>query len=98
MTILVTVDLPVTRADLEAVGQEMGAYENPPTGLIAHVATETEGGVHVVDIWESREDYDRFSTERLGPAVGKVAAERGIPMDGPPATIITDAFDLVRGP
>ena len=99
MTVLVTADLPVSRADVEAVGQDMAdVYDNPPEGLITHIATETDGGVHIVDIWESAEHQQRFMAERLGPSVAKVMQERGIPMDGPPPPfVITEAFDLIRG-
>jgi hypothetical protein len=50
MTVVVTADLPVSRADVEAVGKGMGdVYDNPPDGLIVHTATETDDGVHIVD-------------------------------------------------
>jgi hypothetical protein len=99
MTVLVTADIPVSRADVEAVGQDMGdVYDNPPEGLIVHIATETADGVHVVDVWESAEHQQRFMAERLGPSIAKVMQERGIPMDGPPPPFtITEAFDLIRG-
>jgi hypothetical protein len=98
MTVLVTADLPVSRADVEAVGKDMGdVYENPPDGLILHLATETSDGVHITDVWESAEHQQRFMAERLGPSVAKVTQERGIVMDGPPPFIITEAFDVIRG-
>jgi hypothetical protein len=97
MTVLVTMDLPVTRADVDAVAVELAVNDNPPDGLIVHLATEFDGGVHIVDVWESAEQHERFAAEHLGPAVAKVAAERGIPVAGPPAFTITEAFDLVRG-
>jgi hypothetical protein len=99
MTVLVTADLPVSRADVEAVGKDMGdVYGNPPEGLIVHTATETDDGVRIVDVWESAEHQQRFMAERLGPSIGKVLQERGIPMDGPPPPfVITEAFDVIRG-
>jgi hypothetical protein len=99
MTVLVTADLPVSRADVEAVGKDMGdVYENPPDGLIVHIATETADGVHIVDVWQSAEHQQRFMAERLGASIAKVMQERGIPMDGPPPPFVTtEAFDLIRG-
>jgi hypothetical protein len=97
MTVLVTMDLPVSRGDVEAVAIDLNVIDNPPEGLIVHIATETDSGVHITDIWESAEHHARFAAEQLGPSVAKVAADRGIPMSGPPAFEITDAFDLVRG-
>jgi hypothetical protein len=60
-------------------------------------ATEHDGGVHITDVWASAEHHARFATERLGPSVAKVAAERGVPLTGPPDFTIVEAFDLVRG-
>ena len=97
MTVLVTMDLPVTRADVEAVAAELNVGAEPPDGLIVHIATEHDGGVHITDVWESAAHHARFAAERLGPSVAKVAAERGVPLIGPPAFTIVEAFDLVRG-
>jgi hypothetical protein len=88
----------VSREDAEALTNDMGARENPPAGLIAHVVTETANGVHLVDIWESTEDVQRFAQERLIPSMKKVSQERGIPMPDPiPDPKLTEAYDLVRG-
>ena len=38
-------------------------------GALFHWATVTSDGVRVVDVWESREQFDRFAEERVGPAV-----------------------------
>jgi hypothetical protein len=46
-------------------------------GLIMHSAGPTEGGFYVYDIWESREDFERFMNEKLGPAFQEV-------LGGPP--------------
>ena len=88
----------VSREDAEALTNDMGARENPPAGLIAHVVTETANGVHVVDIWESTADLQRFNQEQLMPSMKKVSQERGIQLPDPfPEPKITEAYDLVRG-
>jgi hypothetical protein len=98
MAVLLTQDLPVGREDVEAVSAEMGVRESPPEGLILHTFTVTPAGVHVVDVWESTAHYDRFRDDRLMPAMGKVMAERGISMEGPPPTPeFSEAFDLIMG-
>lgn len=44
-------------------------------GQISHVAGATEDGFCVVDVWESREHFDRFMQDRLaGPL-----EEAGVP-------------------
>jgi hypothetical protein len=61
---------------LEKMGlQKRGAG---PRGAISHWVTKTDGGIRVVDVWESREQFERFAQEQIGP----FSAEVGIP--GPP--------------
>ena len=48
---------------------------DPPDGGLFHVAGPMPGGWRVVDVWESREAFERFAEERLRPAVKEV----GIP-------------------
>lgn len=96
MVVLMTMDVPrITREDAEAVSAAMS--DDPPKGLIAHVMTKTPDGVHVVDIWESPEDFQKFNEERLMPATQQVMTERGISMDPLPQPTFEDAFDLLRG-
>ena len=98
MAVLMTMDIPVPREIAEAVSAAMGAEGDPPDGLIAHVMTKTPDGVHVVDIWESREQFDKFSNEQLRPTMQKVLDERGISLDGPPPEpTFEEGFDLVPG-
>ncbi len=97
MTVLMTLDLPVSREDLEALSVAAGAAENPPEGLIVHTATETAGGVRVVDIWESQAQFEKFRDDRLMAGLQKVAAERGLEMSGPPEPTFEEAFDVVKG-
>ncbi|HEX5375080.1 MAG TPA: hypothetical protein VFW48_02875 [Solirubrobacterales bacterium] len=58
-----------TQEQYDAVNAEMGAAENPPEGLVFHAAGPMEGGWNAIDFWESREHFDRFQQERLGPAI-----------------------------
>jgi hypothetical protein len=43
-----------------ALGEPLG------DGQISHVAGATPDGFCVVDVWESREDFDRFMREKVG--------------------------------
>jgi hypothetical protein len=45
-----------------------------PGGLF-HWVTETADGIRVTDVWESREQFDQFAQEQIGP----YTAEVGIP-------------------
>ncbi|MFE2306167.1 hypothetical protein [Streptomyces sp. NPDC059411] len=47
----------------------------PPAGLISHVAAPYgDGGLQVMDIWESEADYQRFAQEALIPAAQDLEA------------------------
>jgi hypothetical protein len=38
-----------------------------PPDAIFHWVAKTDEGMHVVDVWESREAFDRFAQEQIGP-------------------------------
>ena len=61
----------------DAVNEKMGIDSNPPPGLIVHTAGHTENGSwRIFDVWESKEAYDRFNEERLGPALREVMGDQ----------------------
>jgi len=66
----------------DAVNAKMDVDSNPPEGLICHTAGFDNGVFRIVDVWESKDAYDRFSKERLGPAIQGVMQEQG---QAPPA-------------
>ena len=45
-----------------------------PDGLIFHASGPVDGGWGVLDFWESREHFDRFAAERIGPAMAAIGA------------------------
>ena len=52
------------------VSEHLGLDTNPPDGMIVHTAGwDEEGGVfRVLEVWETKEDSERFRRERLQPA------------------------------
>ncbi len=46
-----------------------------PAGLILHSAGPIEDGWGVIDLWESREAFDRFAEHRLRPAAEEAGAQ-----------------------
>jgi len=49
------------------------AKDQWPDGIVSHVAGTTPGGGWcVVDVWESQAHFDKFLSDRLGPALQKV--------------------------
>ena len=98
MTVVLEQHLPVPRAMIEAVSAKMDVANNPPPGLLIHVATEEAGGTRILDVWNSQAEFEAFEESRLKPAIESVAAANGmdLPADGPAPTF-TEAFDLVVG-
>lgn len=72
-----------TRELYDSFNREMfGGALNPdqaPDGLIMHTAGATADGWRIFDVWESREDYERFMNEKVMPA----AEALGVPTGGP---------------
>ena len=46
-----------------------------PAGLLFHWGAETDAGFRVVDVWETKERFEQFSEEEIGPYTQEV----GIP-------------------
>ena len=58
----------VDAAKYEAVMEELSlqsANANWPKGIISHIAGFDSDGMYVVDVWESRQDFDSFFTDRV---------------------------------
>jgi hypothetical protein len=43
-----------------------------PPGAISHWVAKTDDGMRVVDVWETREAFDQFSQEKIGPYSAEV--------------------------
>ncbi len=100
MAVLVEVVFPVgvTNELLDAVTDEMGVDAELPPGGIVHVHFEKGGRSHGVDVWDSVEAYHQFVQSTLLPAMGKVAAARGLDPSkiGEPEETITEVHRIVR--
>ncbi len=44
-----------------------------PQGLLVHLGRAAGGGFQVVEIWETREDWERFTAEVVGPALAELS-------------------------
>ncbi len=62
----------------DAVTAEMGLADQPPDGLIFHSAGELEGRFQVFNVWETRENFERFTEDRLRPAQVAVMGEERV--------------------
>ncbi|MGH7752533.1 MAG: hypothetical protein ACREN5_06930 [Gemmatimonadales bacterium] len=61
-----------------------------PAGALGHWVTATDDGIRVTDVWESRERFDEFAENQIGP----FTAEVGIV--GPPAMTFYDVHNYFR--
>jgi hypothetical protein len=67
-------DVPIDAAFYARIKEGLG--DEPPKGMISHVAIErAEGGLRYIDVWESEEAWDRFAEERLHPVVHALLTE-----------------------
>lgn len=67
-------DVPIDAAFYERITDGLG--DTPPKGLVVHIAAERpEGGLRYFDVWESEQDCDRFTDERLHPVVHPLLVE-----------------------
>ena len=62
MTYAVVHDVPASWEHYEPLGAALA--NSVPSGLLLHVAGPTDEGFRIIDIWASREDWERFRTRR----------------------------------
>jgi quinol monooxygenase YgiN len=77
-----------SRDEYEQLTAEVGT--DAPPGCIVHTASEVDGGVRIVDVWESKQAIDSFFETKLGPAFAKLGVEAERPE-------ITETFNVERG-
>ena len=66
-----------TLAQYDEVIGKMGFRPGGPgaPGAIFHWVAKTEDGIRVVDVWESREQFEKFAAAKIGP----MTAQAGVP-------------------
>ena len=72
---------------IEKMGFRPGGAGAP--GSLFHWVTATSDGIRVTDVWRSREDFERFSAEKIGP----ITQEVGVP--GPPDVQFVDVHNYL---
>src|SRR3954454_22256321 len=76
-----TQDLPITLEIYEEIMADLG--DEPPTGLIVHVAQVLDSGqMRYLDVWESEAACQHFTEERLHPVVGRALARHQVRVVG----------------
>jgi hypothetical protein len=59
----------------DQVIEKMDLGGQVPDDAQFHWVTATDDGIRVVDVWDSREAFDKFAEEKIGP----LTAEVGMP-------------------
>ena len=67
--------------------------EKAPDGLILHTAGPTPQGWYVYDVWESKQHFERFLEQKLGPAGQELSGGQG----PQPEPQYFEIEELVRG-
>ena len=65
------------------------AGEFPPEGLDFHVAFSADGSFRVSEIWDSKEQFEKFG-QRLMP----ILTENGVELAGPPEVL--EIHNIIR--
>jgi hypothetical protein len=72
---------------IKAMGFSPGGPGTP--GCIFHWITRTDTGTRITDVWESREQFERFAAEEIAPK----AQAAGVP--GPPRITFYDVHNYL---
>ena len=64
-----------------AVGRRSGAKID---GLLAHIGRATSSGFQVIEVWESREHFERYNRDVVGPVMTDLAQGQPAPTGPPP--------------
>ncbi|MFD1210921.1 antibiotic biosynthesis monooxygenase family protein [Arthrobacter sp. GCM10027362] len=68
MTVLAKTFVPgLTREQYEELGARLTDQVKSTPGFIAHYAWEGDGGMNVVEIWESAEQHDAWFNDTIRP-------------------------------
>ncbi|HEY5422648.1 MAG TPA: hypothetical protein VIK05_04220 [Ilumatobacteraceae bacterium] len=62
----ITIAPDLTVADYHIIDEHLGPER--ADGLVSEVAGTADDGLHVITVWESKQQHDRFVTDRLVPA------------------------------
>jgi hypothetical protein len=84
MAVMLVMELDgLTPEMYEGINAEIGFPPNTPDGLLSHHAGTRDGGIRIVDIWESRGHFDRFIEGTIGPAMAKVPGAADVAIGDP---------------
>src|SRR4051794_22815128 len=70
MTYGVVIDVPAPVEFYDAVHAELQRRVTAPLdGFLCHIARPTAGGFQVIEVWETKEQCDRYNEQFVGPVI-----------------------------
>lgn len=80
MTVCLILDFPgLTVEDRDAVAREIDWPAQWAEGCYSHGAGSNHGDLRVVELWESREHWERFLRDRLQQGIADALGDRARP-------------------
>lgn len=67
MAVLVRAALGMSTEQYEEVSKGLEPQVRQAPGFVAHVGYVEDDGVHIYEVWNSREQYDRWFEEAIRP-------------------------------
>ena len=80
--IIMDVDAPIEMYD--AVHAEVMRTAGTGTavdGLLVHLARPTARGFQIIEVWQTREQYERYNAELVGPITDRLSGAQALPPD-----------------
>lgn len=62
----------VDQSRYDAIIQELDLERQPLEGILTHACGFDANGICVVDVWDSRKDFEAFLSDRLRPTFAKL--------------------------
>ena len=77
MVFVTTLDVKdLTPEEYRAVLDEMGVETRPAANILLHLATKTDFGYRMIEIWNGKKGFDDFVEKRLAPAAEAIGLNR----------------------
>jgi len=78
----VKLELPgLTQEQYDAMHAQIAPLGSEASGFVAHIAGPTQGGWYVMEVWESKADFERFIQEKVSPLM---------PPGAPPPNVVEE--------
>jgi hypothetical protein len=81
----------ITQAQYDQIHAIVRWDVDVPAGMTFHVASFDGGALHMLDVWDSEEQFMTFAQTRIVPAIAQLGLE------GFPEMVVTPAHDLFAG-